>query len=164
MVEGGLSENCFHRRPGRIAFYFGNDFWHFVTPHGVKITTWMIKYPLIKKNAACENTQHDPGSQHTQKVTCIPCTSFLENLHSGNIHTMPRLTKPIAVLQYAHVHSQTKTQEKHHRMAAIAVSLGSAFQLSHSSRVAVLDSGRGVHGMAGLALLAAAADLCAGHM
>jgi len=48
-------------------------------------------------------------------------------------------------------------------MAAIAVSLGSAFQLSHGSRVAVLDSGRGVHGMAGLALLAAAADICAGH-
>jgi len=57
----GEKKNGFHRRPGRIAFYFGNDFWHFVTPHGVKITTWMIKYPLIKKNAASGNTHSYPG-------------------------------------------------------------------------------------------------------
>ena len=65
--EGGGDGETFHRRPGRIAFYFGNDFWHFVTPHGLKNTSWMIKYPHIKKNAACQNTHRCPGSETAPK-------------------------------------------------------------------------------------------------
>ena len=55
----------------------------------------MIKYPGIKKNAACSFTQHDPDSVYTPKATTPGCFSFLKNLHSGKItHTVPRLQKP----------------------------------------------------------------------
>jgi len=53
-------------RPGRIVIFFGKHFWQFVTPHGVKITRWMIKYPHIKKNAATTFTQHSPDSAHVK--------------------------------------------------------------------------------------------------
>jgi rRNA maturation protein Nop10 len=43
----------------------------------------MIKYPGIKKNAACANTQQYLGPQYTLKVTTPQCTSKSKNLHSS---------------------------------------------------------------------------------
>ena len=72
-----------------MAFFYKKHFLYFVTPHGVKITRWMIKYPGIKKNAASTITQQCPDPQYTSKATYTQCTSFLKNLHSSkNAHSI----------------------------------------------------------------------------
>jgi hypothetical protein len=60
----------------------------------------VLKYPHIKKNAASSITQQYPDSAYKSKVTCSQCFSFLKNLHSSNsIHSIPRLTQAVVVLQ-----------------------------------------------------------------
>lgn len=48
------------------SIFFWKAFFVFCKPHGLKNTTWMIKYPPIKKNAATTFTQHSPDSAHVK--------------------------------------------------------------------------------------------------
>ena len=87
-------------RPGRIAFFFGKHFWQFVTPHGVKITWWVIKYPLIKKNAATTITQQCPNSAHKPKVTYTWVFLIFEKFAHGKTHTPPQQIMQTATQVY----------------------------------------------------------------